>query len=521
MNRRLFDVSQLYLTPDYVEDTLRKPPHDARCVAFNWSGTILAVGCADGVAVLWDFETRSPIKTLEGHTGTVAALVWSRNGRRLLSASHDGSVAAWKVETGTLEWVTKLNEGELLSLSADARASSVAAATPVNGCTQIVNLVDGSFRSLPSVIAESDSKGSGRQCVTVSRDGTLLLAGQTRATIVAYASSDLNIVELFKIAGTPKSTRVSQLELSQRGDRLVALCSDRMLRIYGLNTAAVASSPRLSPESACDLLLAAQGNVWGPLVQQQQQQQQQQKAPSPDKGSKLSCEGSNPTLLHHIRDISVAEEHSPALATFDAEADHIITVPSAALSPRDHELRMYDSATGAKTTLAVASAPAAIAIAATPQHRLSSLTSVTAHGHVYIWGREYRENWSAFAPRFQELTQNEEYNEREDEFDSNPREKDDMNALYTRTASEDDVDVDVTGADDDAASDSDSSMLQHLPLKIEADPDLLKYDHVPISTPHPPIAQPVGSSLHTCSDHTNSSKLASTSNPAKDIIPFG
>lgn len=36
------------------------------------------------------------------HSGTVSALTWSLNGRRILSASHDGTVATWNVEAGTL-----------------------------------------------------------------------------------------------------------------------------------------------------------------------------------------------------------------------------------------------------------------------------------------------------------------------------------------------------------------------------------------------------------------------------------
>ena len=42
---------------------------------------------------------------------------------------------------------------------------------------------------------------------------------------------------------------------------------------------------------------------------------------------------------------------------------------------------------------------------------------VAMSGEIYIWAKDYTENWSAFAPDFKELEENEEYVEREDEFD--------------------------------------------------------------------------------------------------------
>jgi hypothetical protein len=44
-----------------------------------------------------------------------------------------------------------------------------------------------------------------------------------------------------------------------------------------------------------------------------------------------------------------------------------------------------------------------------------------ASGRLYAWSPAFRENWAAFAPGFVELSENEEYQEREDEFDLNPR----------------------------------------------------------------------------------------------------
>ena len=87
--------------PEVVE-TVLEDGFGTTC-AFNRWGTLLAVGCHDGRIVIWDFDTRSPAKSLAGHTHPVTAVSWSFNGRKLASSSADRTVVLWDVLSGSVD----------------------------------------------------------------------------------------------------------------------------------------------------------------------------------------------------------------------------------------------------------------------------------------------------------------------------------------------------------------------------------------------------------------------------------
>ena len=69
-------------------------------VVFSPDGRRLLSGSNDETLILWDRETARPIRRLRGHTKEVLAVAMSRDGRRALSGAGDTVVRLWDLESG-------------------------------------------------------------------------------------------------------------------------------------------------------------------------------------------------------------------------------------------------------------------------------------------------------------------------------------------------------------------------------------------------------------------------------------
>jgi WD40 repeat protein/serine/threonine protein kinase len=83
--------------------------------AFQAANEWLATGGFDGTIELWDTRTHALRKALKGHRSAIVALTVSQKGDRLASASADGSLRIWNVDTGQ---VTLSEQGPARRISA-------------------------------------------------------------------------------------------------------------------------------------------------------------------------------------------------------------------------------------------------------------------------------------------------------------------------------------------------------------------------------------------------------------------
>jgi COMPASS component SWD1 len=64
---------------------------------YHRSGKYFITGTINGPCVIWDFPTKTPIRTLFGHIKEITVLDWSKDGKRLLTGSKDGQCIIWKL----------------------------------------------------------------------------------------------------------------------------------------------------------------------------------------------------------------------------------------------------------------------------------------------------------------------------------------------------------------------------------------------------------------------------------------
>uniref|UniRef100_A0A6N2LI54 Isoprene synthase, chloroplastic n=1 Tax=Salix viminalis TaxID=40686 RepID=A0A6N2LI54_SALVM len=411
------------------------------CIAFNRRGTLLAAGCTDGSCVIWDFETRGVAKELRDKD--CIAAITSICCQYVSSA--DKSLILWDVASGEKITRITLHHTPLLArLHPGSSTPSLCLTCPLSSAPMIVDFNTGNTTMLPVTVSEVDSgpappsrnKPSDGPPYTptaacFNKFGDLVYVGNSKGEILII---DHKSIQVHAMVPTPAGAVIKNIVFSRDGQYLLTNSNDRTIRIY---------------ENLLPLKdgLTALGDL--------------NKTVDEVAGvEKMKAVGSKCLALFREFQDTITKVHWKA-PCFSGDGEWLI---GGSASKGEHKIYIWDRV-GHLVKILEGPKEALIDLAWHPVHPI--IVSVSLTGMVYVWAKDHTENWSAFAPDFKELEENEEYVEREDEFDLIPE----AEKVKESDINEDD-DVDIVTVEKDAFSDSDMSQEELCFLPANPCPDV-------------------------------------------------
>ncbi|XP_026394176.1 protein RBL-like [Papaver somniferum] len=433
--------------PEVIEEFLE---HGVmKCIAFNRRGTLLAAGCSDGSCIIWDFETRGIAKELKDSEckTPVTSVCWSKYGHHVLVAAIDKSLTLWNVVSGDKVTRITLQQTTLQArLHPGSHTPSVCLACPLSSAPLLVELNTGNTTVLPVSLSDLDngavssrnkfSDGSAPLTPTsacFNKYGDLIYVGNSKGEILII---DYKKVELYGVVVNPGAAVIKSISFSRNGLYLLTNSNDRTIRVYENHLS------QKDGVKALDELRTSFDDLQGV--------------------EKLKAVGSKCLVLSREFQDSINRIHWKA-PCFSGDGEWVV---GASGNKGEHKIYIWDRA-GHLVKILEGPKEALTDLAWHPVNPI--VVSVSISGLVYIWAKDYTENWSAFAPDFKELEENEEYVEREDEFDLTPETE---KVKHSGVNEDEDVDI-LTVEKDSALSDSDMSQEELCFLPAVPSPDVL------------------------------------------------
>ncbi len=154
-------------------------------LAYSPDGRWLAGNGEDRKTVaLWDTSTYRRAGSFAGHTGTIAAIAFSRDGRRLVSAGLDQTVRLWDVETGECEAILAGHTGEVFAAVFHPDGTRIAS----GGRDQTIRLWD---VATGQEVARLAGHRSYIKSLAFSPDGQTLVSGSGDGTVRLWDTAPL------------------------------------------------------------------------------------------------------------------------------------------------------------------------------------------------------------------------------------------------------------------------------------------------------------------------------------------
>lgn len=421
MNAQLLNPFTIDI-PDSVASTI-EAAECTTCV-FNHGlnalhGQYLAVGRSDGYISIWDVETKSVVRVLSGHVRAVTALAWSSYNRYLASCSADWNVIVWDLAAKSTPGPALRSAPSTSAVPRDSNGES--AGVPATSERKVtlrfdcpiasVQFAPGNSKKLLVVLASNQAwlvditekvrvrrrAGAGIEvddvatspvriglhtgveaespAITAARftpDGRFIVAGTSKGSLLVFDSQTGMLLDEKNVLAT--TSGVKKLAFDAPGRLMVVNCNDRALRVLAVSTTE----------------LGAGGED--------------------DRRTKRRRTSLELTLQHKIQDMIQRTAWNDL--GFSPDSDYIY---AGAAHKAAHNVYVWDRTSGTLVKMLEGPKDWLVGVDWCPHRPM--LASVSNTGTIYLWFTPAEEIWSAYAPGFEELEENIEYEEREDEFD--------------------------------------------------------------------------------------------------------
>lgn len=243
---RLANPNQLS-TPEHADSILD--------IAYSPDGSLIAGGCRDGVAVIWDAETGQEIRRLEGHAAMVLKVAFSPDGKRLATSDGnaradepEGAARVWDVETGELLLEVDKNTSGVLGVAISPDGKQLATSS-LDGGARIRDIETG------RLIRALQGHGQGIHSIVYGAAGRHLLTASMDRTVQVW-----NVQTGNRMYGLDEhSDQVFAAAVSPDGKALATGSADKTIRIWNAQTGERSRTIREHTDIICDLAFDSTG----------------------------------------------------------------------------------------------------------------------------------------------------------------------------------------------------------------------------------------------------------------------
>jgi WD40 repeat protein/formylglycine-generating enzyme required for sulfatase activity/serine/threonine protein kinase len=205
----------------WVERTMHEHAGGVNAVCLGSDGRTALSASSDGTLKLWELESGWCVRTFEGHTGAVHAIGWSLGGGYALSGGVDRTLRLWEVSSGKCLRTFEGHGGSVMSgvLSTDSRYALSGSAD------QTLRLWDcRSGRCLRTYRRHTADVNS----VCLGWDGRYALSGSSDTTLRLWEVATGNCLRTFE----GHTSLVSSVCLSLDGSRALSASWDGTVKLW-------------------------------------------------------------------------------------------------------------------------------------------------------------------------------------------------------------------------------------------------------------------------------------------------